>query len=188
MRGIVQGHKGAIRVTSEPGKGTTFDLYFPQIEEEAPVAIERPAVVRGGEERILVVDDAPELVRLVEQALTRLGYAVDGVTDSKKALALLRDGTRTFDLVVADQTMPQMTGLELAMALRESRSDIPVLLTTGFSTAITPESLASAGISAVIMKPYRERELGCAVRAALDSNHLLGSERQPNQRQMTVAQ
>lgn len=187
VRSIVQGHKGAISVTSEPGKGTTFDLYFPQIEEKIPVAVEGTAVVRGGQERILVVDDAPELVRLAEQALTRLGYTVDGVTNSKKALALLRDGTRTFDLVVADQTMPQVTGLEMAMALRESRSDIPVILTTGFSAALTPESLASAGISAVIMKPYHEQELGRAVRAALDHRHLLGPQRQTSQPQGAAA-
>ncbi len=168
VRTIVRAHNGAMTVSSEPGRGTTFDLYFPQIDAAAAPVRETVAESRGGSERILVVDDEPELAWLVEQVLSHLGYDVTSMTNGLKALELVRGGTESFDLIVTDQTMPQVSGLELANALRESGCDVPVILTTGFSNAITPESVSRAKISSVVRKPYHEDELGRAVREALD--------------------
>jgi PAS domain S-box-containing protein len=169
VAGIVKHSNGYVAVESEPGRGTTFDVYFPAVPEDA--ATDREAAdetIPRGNERILFIDDEEPLVDFGGDLLAELGYEVTCQTDSREALALFSLDPSRFDLVVTDQTMPGMTGTQLSKKLLALRPGMPVVLCTGFSHTANEESAREAGIRGFVMKPLTRRELARAVRRALD--------------------
>jgi CheY-like chemotaxis protein len=167
--GIVRGYGGTITAESERGKGTEFHVYFPllmetwdkqETKDEAPIA--------GGKEHILFVDDEEVLVQLGMGMLTGLGYNVVGMTSSLEALELFQAKPDRFDLVITDTTMPNLTGIELAQEFMRIRPDIPIILCTGFSEAITQERVKAIGIKDFIMKPMIKNHIAPAIRRVLD--------------------
>ncbi len=168
VHGIVTSHNGAITVYSEPGDGTTFHIYLPRLESKVQDAQPQPEAVPTGKERILFVDDEASLARLGKQMLERLGYDVTARTSSVEALEAFRAKSDMYDLVITDQTMPNITGLELAEEMMQIRPDIPVILATGFSETISPEKAKQHGIREYIMKPIAARELAVITRQVLD--------------------
>ncbi len=161
---------GGIRVDSEPGKGTTFRLCFVSTPERSGlVPKEGSARDLRGTERILVVDDEPSLVRLAQQQLGRLGYVVTSETDPEQALDRFTNLPEGFDFLVTDQTMPGRSGLQLARAIKNVRPDLPILLTTGYSEVVTPQSSRAAGVDVVIAKPFDERAIAGAIRELVDA-------------------
>ncbi|MGZ3608273.1 MAG: ATP-binding protein, partial [Syntrophales bacterium] len=167
--GIVKSYSGAITVESEVGKGTEFNVYLPLLTEaEGKKEAKIEAPIPGGEERILFVDDEAALVQLATGTLTGLGYEVEGRTGSMEALELFRARPDSFDLVITDMTMPNMTGSELAQRLMSIRPDIPIILCTGFSEAMTQEKARAIGVKDFIMKPIVQRQIAEAIRRVLD--------------------
>lgn len=168
--GIVRNHGGEITVYSEPGKGTTFHIFLKI--SEIPMASEdkiyQPGEVKGGNERVLFVDDELELAELGEQILKSLGYQVVRATGSIEALEIFSNHPSNFDLVISDQTMPQMTGLQLTVELKKIRPDIPVIICTGFSENINEETYKSRGVSDFFMKPVTKKEIATVIRRVLD--------------------
>lgn len=167
VHGIVQGHKGIIRVNSTLSKGTAFEVYLPVVEEEPTLEKHTAAVPMSGSERILLVDDEETIVEIVEAMLERLGYSVVTTGNSFQALELFRTDPEGFDLVITDMTMPNMTGKDLAEKMIAIRRDIPIILCTGFSELITEEQAKSIGIRELIMKPITKNELGETIRRVL---------------------
>ncbi len=158
--GIMQAHDGHVIVSSEPGVGTSFSLYFPVSGEAVPEPLdEHRDVPRGRGEHILVVDDEPILVSLALRMLTQLGYRATGHTRPADALEEFRRDTGNFDLVMSDLTMPQMSGIELAAQLRRERPDIPVVLTSGYGGALGSEELRRAGVRELLGKPFTLRTM-----------------------------
>jgi two-component system, cell cycle sensor histidine kinase and response regulator CckA len=157
VHGIVKAHGGGITVTSQPGRGTTFSLYFPAVEApeasaapEGATAEPRPA---AGGQHVLYLDDDEPLVFLVTRMLERLGYRVSGYTRAEEALAAVRADQGQFDLVVTDLNMPGMSGLDVARELAHLRPDLPVVLTSGYVTEELRAQASAAGVRHVIYKP-----------------------------------
>jgi two-component system cell cycle sensor histidine kinase/response regulator CckA len=155
--------------TKKPGEGTTFHVYLPLLmETEGKPEVEAALRIIGGKECILFVDDEESLVRLAEDMLSGLGYEVIGRTSSMEALELFRARPNRFDLVITDMTMPNMTGIELAREIMHIQPGVPVVLCTGFSEAITPETAKAMGVREFIMKPIIQKQLAEAIRRAVD--------------------
>lgn len=170
VHGIVESYRGAITVYSEPGSGTTFQVYFPQIDHAKEVAVTQKVepLLMGKNERILFIDDEQALVDVGEQILKSLRYEVTIGTSSLEALELFRKQPERFDLVITDMTMPNMTGDKLAKELLRIRPDIPIVLCTGYSERITGEAAREMGIREFAMKPLVASDLAKTIRRALD--------------------
>ncbi|TIT00792.1 two-component system VirA-like sensor kinase [Mesorhizobium sp.] len=158
VHGIVAAHRGAVDVKSQLGEGTTFEIYFPQIESAAIQDVDEGEgtevpIQYGNGETILVVDDDTPLMQLAEEMLAALGYEPVGFDRSPAALSAFRTDPERFDLVLTDEVMPDMTGIEFSGQLHEIRSDLPIVLMTGYGRPLRSRQLTAAGISEVIKKP-----------------------------------
>ncbi len=167
--GIVKDHSGYFAVESKPGKGSTFQVYLPRVRNTGTVRDKDAPLATGGNERILIVDDEDMLVELNQQRLARLGYNVVATTSSIDALHIFRQGPDSFDLVITDQTMPNLTGMDLATELLNVRASIPILICTGHSDKVSLERARKAGIKAVLIKPLDKREMAEVIRRVLDA-------------------
>ncbi|MFC2141245.1 response regulator [Acidobacteriota bacterium] len=168
IHGIVKNHNGDISVYSEPGKGTSFHLFFPKIEGKTEPDSKLTEKVPGGKERILLVDDEKALIEMGTQMLERLGYEVEGISNALSALETFRLEPDRFQLVISDLTMPHMTGIQLAEEIKKINPDIPIIICSGYSASLTEEQINALGISDFIMKPIVKSELAQVVRRVLD--------------------
>jgi len=169
VHGIVTGYGGDIKVYSESGRGTSFTVYLPLMEKEVdPGSKKDVEPVPRGSEHILLVDDEEPIVQLEKTMLQRLGYQATCCTKSTDALAVFKASPGTFDLVITDMTMPEMTGDQLAAALLAIRKELPVIIATGFSQRIDRDKARSIGIKGFLGKPVVRSEMGKMVRELLD--------------------
>jgi len=170
VHGIVQNCGGFIRVESEVGLGSTFRIFLPVApqEKKAGAVAKVSESVLGGHEHILCIDDEADIVNIQAGLLGHLGYQVTSTTSAMEALDLLRAFPKRFDLVVTDQTMPQLTGLDFARQALAIRPDLPIILCSGYSAAISTNNIRAAGVRAFIMKPIQKKVLAGLVRSLLD--------------------
>jgi PAS domain S-box-containing protein len=167
--GIVKAHGGALTVQSDAGQGSTFAVFLPQAQtpEAMKEEITTPAVP-GGTEQILFVDDEEMLVEMGRVILESLGYYVTVAANGTEALNLFLEDPSRFDLVITDQTMPDVTGVDLAQKMLGVRKEMPVILCTGYSEMVSTEKVKKVGIREFVMKPMVKKELAETIRRVLD--------------------
>lgn len=165
--GIIKSYEGSIIVTSEEGKGAEFQVFFPQVSSVETQEVTPNDEIPEGNERVLFVDDEIELCELYQKMLSNMGYAVTAFTDSKQALGSFRNAPDLYDIVITDQTMPKMTGYEMAKEMVRIRSDIPIIICTGYSKDLNHKVAKDLGIKAYCEKPLRMKDLANKIREAL---------------------
>jgi PAS domain S-box-containing protein len=169
VHGIIKKLAGGIFVDSKPCVGTTFYVFFPRAIDPPRRKAVRETIIPLGSESILFVDDEIDMADMAREMLTTLGYKVVTKTSSLGALSYFKENPARVDLVITDQTMPDLTGMKLAQKLREIRPELPVILSSGFNDLVSPESIKKSGIGHYIMKPYSKRDIAVKIRESLNS-------------------
>ena len=164
---IIKAHKGTVTVESKPGKGTTFQLFFPAINS-IEVKKKPNLLPIKGNEHILVVENEIALRKSFEISLKKLGYSITVADNGDEALKVFSDQPDKFDIVFTDQVMPVMTGIELSNELIKINPDIPIILTTGYNDILVDKDMNKYGINKILTKPVKITVLTQAIHELLN--------------------
>lgn len=170
VHGVVGEFHGAINVESAVGRGSQFTLYFPESQDEltGTASLPESAVPVSGQ-RLMIVDDEPDLVALTQETLNGLGYECAGFCDPKAALAALREDPKQFAAIITDEVMPTLCGTRFTQALRACAPDVPVLLVSGCGGSFLASRAAAVGVTRVLAKPLERADLQRALIEVLPS-------------------
>lgn len=179
VHGIVTSFNGSIYVASTPGKGTTFEIFFPYYtESEVHEKKEERKTIPMGNETILFVDDEVALTKLANISITSLGYNVIIETDPIKAVDIFNKNNDSIDLIITDKTMPKLNGFEFAGKIRAIKHDMPIILCTGYCDVKDKEMCRKSGISDFILKPIHRKIIATTIRNVLDAKNNTGQKNQ----------
>ncbi len=168
VHGIIKNHGGYIEVESEPNGGTAFKIYLPEIEYSLEPEDEVSAQpVRKGSEQILLIDDDRNVLEITEEILRSLGYKVVSISNSIDALKVFSADPEKFDLIITDQTMPDIPGIELSKKILQIKPDIPIILCRGYDSAASKEKAISIGIADYLTKPVSKDEFALSIKKTL---------------------
>ncbi len=167
VHGIVSDHGGAITVDTAIGQGSCFTVYMPEIGCQESSESQHRQDLPTGEGRVLVVDDERQIVDYEVQILHRAGYTANGFLSSPAALDAFRADPEAYDLVITDMAMPDMTGLQFFSEIRKVRSNMPVLLCTGYSEHVTAESSRDMGLNGYLAKPFTAEQFAVEVKRVI---------------------
>jgi PAS domain S-box-containing protein len=171
VHGIVEQHDGFITVDSAPGQGTTFTIFLPVLDADPPESMDvSEDSLLTGTERILFVDDEECLAETFCELLQYQGYTVTSITRCEEALELFKATPDGFDLVITDQTMPNMTGVELATELLKISPQLPIILCSGYAAEVSEHEAKGIGIRAFCLKPIGIEQLATVIRKVLAEN------------------
>jgi PAS domain S-box-containing protein len=166
--GIIHNLGGIITVYSEPGKGSVFNIFIPAALHDADNAVSDRSGLMHGTERIMLIDDESAIVSPVSSILASIGYQVSPFTESMPAIETLRKNPDAFDIVITDHSMPEFTGIDIAVELKQLKRSLPVILMSGFVNRQMEEHAAKCGIDAIVKKPVSMSVLTGVIRKILD--------------------
>jgi DNA-binding NtrC family response regulator len=164
--GIVRGHKGAIKVYSSPGKGTTFKVFFPAAEGKAIGPAPEVMSFRG-EGVALVIDDDHGVREAASRLLEFFGFRVRQAVDGRHGAEVFREHASEIVVVILDMTMPEMNGEETFREIRRIRADVPVILTSGYNEIEATRRFTAKGLAGFLQKPFTPKELSQKLALAL---------------------
>ncbi len=171
VKAIIEDHKGLSYIESIAEQGTSFFVYLPIVTKSDPLA-ESPtgldASLKPCKETIMIVDDEPDLLALIEELLNKFGYSVHPFNDGESALNAYRKGSINFDMIITDMTMPRMTGIALAEAILFENKNMPIILCSGYNETLTRSEVKAIGIQAFLPKPLDTSQLLNTMRVLLD--------------------
>jgi signal transduction histidine kinase/CheY-like chemotaxis protein/integral membrane sensor domain MASE1 len=159
VHAVVTEHRGFIEVASEIGRGTTFNVWMPQVQPEEYADESLEELTMGQGQVILAVDDEPDVLHALEEMLASLGYEPVGFNSSREALDAVRQNPRRFDAVVSDEVMPEITGTQMSLELRKLNPTLPIVIASGYGGAGFETRALSAGVNRVLKKPYRMSDI-----------------------------
>lgn len=169
VHGIVKKHNGEIQITSKLGQGTTFSIYL-AIDGRDPKEKKKHSLTwKGGNERIMIIDDEPHVANVLSACLKKVGYRVTSYCDSIKAVMDFRENPNCCDLVITDMLMPNMTGAELSREMLSIRKELPIIMLTGYSEHFDKERSLQIGLKEYLFKPVKNENLRTIVRKVLDN-------------------
>ena len=154
VHGIVTAHGGAVIVRSELNQGSTFSVYFPRTNHKGEIEKDKTPAVSSGMSSILFVDDDSEQVRLGILILEKAGYSVTGANGGQEAIEVLERTPERFDVLIADQNMPGLTGIELVRRAATIAPDLKSIIVTGRADDSIVRKLQEAGVTAILPKPF----------------------------------
>jgi CheY-like chemotaxis protein len=165
--GIVRAHRGAIRVYSSPGRGSTFNVFFPSIAQPVLSKPPRSAVAYRGKGLVLVIDDDNGVRLAARRMLETFGFSVIDAEDGQAGAELFATRAPEVALVFVDMTMPKMNGEETFRAIRSIRADVPVILTSGYNEIEATRRFTSKGLAGFLEKPFTPGEMAGKLAAVL---------------------
>ncbi|MFT5698651.1 MAG: CheY-like chemotaxis protein [Desulforhopalus sp.] len=168
VHGIIKEYGGFITVDSELGQGTWFHIHLPAVEQAEPLEDVEDQLITRGNDRILLVDDEEIVADMGRSILEHLGYKVTVFTNSVEALSIFQQSPLLFDVVITDQTMPAMTGFDLAQRMLVIRPDIPIIICTGYSSTVSEEKAQAMGVRGFAMKPLAIKDISTLIRKVID--------------------
>ncbi len=171
VHGIISNLKGKICVETQLGKGSTFSVYLPVVNDQIVTTTIKETPGKGSG-CILLVDDDPALLRVMTKMIIKIGFTVQALNSPLQAVELFTQNPAKFDLLITDLIMPEMTGIELAEELHKTEARIPIILMTGYGKDIDPAMLGHCyGISQFLKKPVKLTDMAVAINELLPGNH-----------------